>query len=235
MGGEVVLIAVSDVHSPRFLMHYMSALSKHKEECDRATAVLWAGDMVDKGRVDALAPVVRITKSMCRNARIIASFGNEEYFDREHMFMTRYNDIIWLEDRHLTIETPSKRIAIYGTRGALDEPTSWQKKHIPSIRLIYKNKIKKLEENVSKLKREGYFVIVLMHYAPTYSTLEGEDRGIWKFIGSKQMEDAIKRSRPDIVIHGHAHNSVRYEVKIDGIRIINVALPARRDVTVIKV
>ena len=214
---------------------YMSALSRHREECSKAIAVLWAGDMVDKGRVDALAPVVKVTKSMCRNARIIASFGNEEYFDREHMFMSRYNDVIWLEDRHLTVEIPGKRIAIYGTRGALDEPTSWQKRHIPSIRLIYKNKVKKLEENVSKLKREGYFVIVLMHYAPTYSTLEGEDRSIWKFIGSKRMEEAIRRSKPDLVIHGHAHNSIRHEARIDGIRVINVALPARKDITVIRI
>lgn len=234
MSDEIVLVAVSDVHSPRYLTQYTRALSRHRSECSKALAILWAGDMVDKGRADALMPVVNVTRSICGNTRIIAVFGNEEYPGREQIFVSRYNSIIWLDDTHLVIETIGRRIAFYGTRGAIDEATSWQKKHIPGIEAVYKSRIEKLEENIVRLKHDGYTVIALMHYAPTYATLVGEEESIWRFMGSREMENAIKRSKPDLVIHGHAHNSKRLEAVVDGVRIVNVALPARGDITVLK-
>lgn len=231
----MLLVAVSDVHSPRYLMEYMSALSRHRGECRGAAAVIWAGDMVDRGNVAALKPVITVTRNMCGSTRILAVYGNEEYFDREKLFASRYPEVLWLDDTYTVIEAGGEPVAVYGTRGALDEPTTWQRRHIPSIRLIYRRKVEKLRETVKLLRRRGYRVVVVMHYAPTTLTLEGEDPSIWKYMASREMEQAIIETKPDLVIHGHAHNSRRLEAELDGVRVVNVALPARHDVTVIQV
>jgi Icc-related predicted phosphoesterase len=231
----LLLLAVSDVHSPRYLMQYMARLSARKALCGEAIAIVWAGDMVEKGRVAALQPVVTYTRRICGNKRIIAVFGNEEYMDLENEFMRRYHDIIWLNDNYIRVEVEGKCIAFYGTRGALDEPTRWQKRHIPNIRAIYKAKIERFRSIGRKLRSECDILILVTHYVPTYATLEGESREIWPQLGSKEMEKAVIEVKPDIVIHGHAHNSKKLEAELDGVRVYNVALPARNDITVIEV
>ena len=230
----LTIIATSDVHSPRFLLHYMSALSKHREECNRVELVLWAGDMVEKGNVGALRSVLEVTKRICNRARIVAVFGNEEFMDREHEFVKSYPEIVWLNDSYyIFVSSNGEEIAIYGTRGSLDRPTRWQRKHIPGIERIYKERVERLRKIVKELKKNYDKVIVLMHYAPTYVTLEGEDKRIWPEVGSLLMEAAIKEVKPAIVIHGHAHNSKRLEAYIDGVRVVNVAFPARKDIVVL--
>lgn len=229
------IIAVSDVHSPRYLLHYMSALSRHKSDCETATILIWAGDMVDKGRINALQQVVAVTRRICGHKSIVAVFGNEEYMDLERKFIEKYNDIIWLNDSYMTLNVNGICYGIYGTRGALDRPTRWQERNIPNIRLIYRLRVERLRKTLQKLRTVCQKIIVVMHYAPTYATLEGEDEKIWPEIGSKAMEEALLEVKPDIVIHGHAHKSKRLEVDIQGIRVYNVALPARGDVTVIEV
>ena len=57
-----------------------------------------------------------------------------------------------------------------------------------------------LEEIASCMVR-----IVLLHYAPTSATLEGEPPGIWAFLGSDRLAGPIAQHRPDIVLHGHGH------------------------------
>jgi Icc-related predicted phosphoesterase len=226
----MLFAATSDVHSPRYLLEFVAALGKHEVECGNVKLFFFAGDMVEKGNVSALEPVVRAVRNRCPGSRIVAVFGNEEYMDRESLFVKRYREIIWLNDSYMTFEYGDIRVAVYGTRGAIDKPTKWQQRHIPNIRLIYAERVRRLERNVMELKRRGYRVIVLMHYAPTFLTVEGEDPRIWPYLASKLMEQAIRRTQPDIVIHGHAHHSKRLEARIGETIVVNVAFPARRDV-----
>jgi len=230
----LAIMATSDVHSPRFLLHYMGALSRHREECSSVELVLWAGDMVEKGNVGALRSVLEATKRICSRARIVAVFGNEEFMDREHEFVKRYPEVIWLNDNYyIFVSSKGEEIAIYGTRGSLDRPTRWQRKHIPGIEMIYKERVERLRKIVKELKKNYKKVVVLMHYAPTYATLEGEDKSIWPEVGSLLMEAAIREVKPTIVIHGHAHNSKRLEAHTNGVRVINVAFPARKDIVIL--
>jgi Icc-related predicted phosphoesterase len=76
--------------------------------------------------------------------------------------------------------------------------------------------------------------MLVTHYAPAYLTLEGEDPRIWPELGSRTMEKALLEARPDIAIHGHVHKSKLLEASLDGIRILNVAFPARGDIVVIE-
>jgi Icc-related predicted phosphoesterase len=68
------------------------------------------------------------------------------------------------------------------------------------------------------------FRIVLLHYAPTSSTIEGEPPGIWAFLGSDRLGRPVAEHRPDLVLHGHGHAGT-YEGFIGAVPVYNVALP----------
>jgi Icc-related predicted phosphoesterase len=69
--------------------------------------------------------------------------------------------------------------------------------------------------------------IVLMHYSPTTTTLEGEPRAIWAFLGSDRLARPIAVHRPDLVLHGHAHAGT-FEGFIGAVPVYNVAVHVTR-------
>jgi Icc-related predicted phosphoesterase len=66
--------------------------------------------------------------------------------------------------------------------------------------------------------------IALLHYSPTVTTLEGEPRGIWAFLGSDRLAVPIAEHRPDVVLHGHTHAGT-FEGSIGDVPVFNVAVP----------
>jgi Icc-related predicted phosphoesterase len=67
--------------------------------------------------------------------------------------------------------------------------------------------------------------IALLHYAPTTTTLEGEPRGIYAFLGSDRLAAPILEHRPDLVLHGHAHAGA-FEGAVGPVPVYNVAMPS---------
>src|SRR5207253_9911142 len=67
------------------------------------------------------------------------------------------------------------------------------------------------------------FRIVLLHYAPTTETLEGERRDIWAFLGTDRLAVPIAEHNPDLVLHGHAHAGT-FEGRIGEVPVYNVAV-----------
>jgi Icc-related predicted phosphoesterase len=65
--------------------------------------------------------------------------------------------------------------------------------------------------------------IVLLHYAPTISTLGAEPPGIWAFLGSDRLAGPIAARAPDLVVHGHAHAGA-FEGSIGAVPVYNVAV-----------
>src|ERR1700748_3904933 len=68
------------------------------------------------------------------------------------------------------------------------------------------------------------FRIVLLHYAPTSETLEGERRDIWAFLGTDRLAVPIAEHNPDLVLHGHAHAGT-FEGRIGEVPVYNVSVP----------
>jgi Icc-related predicted phosphoesterase len=66
--------------------------------------------------------------------------------------------------------------------------------------------------------------IALLHYSPAQSTLEGERRTIWSFLGSDRLARPITRHEPDLVLHGHAHAGT-FEGALGTVPVYNVAVP----------
>lgn len=231
MTSEVTVGAIADVHSPKYLGDLKKVLSNSPD----VDLILFAGDMIYKGRVEEYENVLNAIKSKYDGCKIVACFGNEEYDDRIEQVTKSYNDVTWLNDEYVMIDVKGLELGIFGTRGCLDRPTAWQRKNIPGIAQIYEQRLKRIDEALasSALKKASY-VVLLSHYSTTFETLVGEPRWAWPEMGSSRLEEVVKRRHPHLVIHGHAHNSKIHMVTINRTQVYNVSFPATRKLTIIK-
>ena len=225
-----VIAAVSDVHSPLYLRGFLSSLGLR---LNQAEVFLWGGDMVWKGRISALEPVLKGVKRVFKG-KVIAVFGNEEHDELKDQFVERYPEITWLDDSETIVEIEDKTIRIVGTRGTLSQPTSWQEKNVPDIREINSNRVQVVKEMIQK-KVSDSINLLLIHYSPTSLTIEGEDDSVYPLLMDERMETVIRETRPDLVIHGHAHNSKVLFARINETKVFNVAFPARKGITMIDI
>ncbi len=225
-------VATADIHSPKYLPLFKRALENLNEEVD---LFLLAGDLVEKNNYQALKEVVSLIKSKLGNIPLIACFGNEEYRGFEEKYKSLYKEIIWIDDYYYITEIKGLKIGIIGSRGALDRPTSWQRRNMPWIINYYRELPRKLEELAKKIKDKTDVLILLIHYGVTYKNLLGEPRTIWPYLASKRVEEIIIKGYFDIVIHGHAHNAVIEKTTINSTEIYNVSLPGRKKLVKLKI
>ncbi len=227
--GGVRVLAVGDVHSPDYLSLYVSSIKRVSESIG---VVLWAGDMVRRGKVEALEPVLRVTREVFPGIPIVAVFGNEEYVGLEESFRKRYPEVIWVDDDYVVLEIEECRLGVVGTRGALERPTRWQRKNMPGLWRVYRERPRKIEELIVKARRESDIVVLLSHYTVGFETAKGEPGYALPEMGSRAMAEAVRKAKPDTVFHGHAHRAIVLETRIDGVPVYNVSLPARKNVYV---
>ncbi|OYT62160.1 MAG: hypothetical protein B6U69_02275 [Thermofilum sp. ex4484_15] len=222
------VVAVSDVHSPRYFDLFERALSKVK--WSEVSLMILAGDMILKGRIKEYDRVIKAIRRYY-DGKIIGVFGNEEYEKLEPTLIEEYGgEILWLNDEDTYVKLDTGKVAIYGTRGILDIPTPWQRKHVPDITHKYLSRL----DNLAKwLKKDsgGSLSLMVSHYAVTYKTMVGERERIWPMLGSKRVERLIAHSSLDVAIHGHVHKSKVLEASLGNTKVYNVALIARGELT----
>jgi Icc-related predicted phosphoesterase len=228
----VRVVCVSDVHSPKYLELFREEI--RKININEIDLILFAGDMIYKGKVDELNRIIEIMEDLGVKFPIYSCFGNEEFdslYDK--LKQIGENRIIFLEDELLTIQRKGKSIGIIGSKGSLAAPTWWQAKNIPNIREIYRNRAKKVEELAAKFNQD--IRILLLHYSPTYLTVIGEPKKAFPQMGSPAYEKIIlnENYKINVVFHGHAHKGRKFTLLKNRIPIYNVALPLRKKVTIV--
>lgn len=227
------LAAIADIHYPK----YASLLIKCIRYIDfsKIDILVLAGDIIYKGKVNYIINVKNLIRNYWKGP-IIAVFGNEEYDElKNRLKKLTLKDILWLDDELQVLTLKGHELAIIGSRGSLEKPTKWQAKNIPNIMEIYKKREERIRELIIRSKNQGYFTILVLHYSPTYATLLGENQKIWQFLASRRMEKIILETKPDLVIHAHAHNSKRTKVVLNSVPIYNVSLPATNSFTIIEI
>ena len=220
---RITLLATADVHSPRYLMAFITKL---RELPGKPDLIIWAGDMVEKNNINALEPVLKYTREKFPETPIVSIFGNEEYRGYEEHYISRYRDIIWVNDSYVIHEVGDTRIGIIGTRGSLDKLTSWQARNMPWLQKYYRQLPQKILDLAKKLRRQCDIIILVSHYGVTYRNLKGEHPSAWPYLASKHMETIIKPDIVDIVIHGHAHKAIIEKITINNVPVYNVSFPA---------
>ncbi len=225
----LTIAATADIHSPKYLDHLKEAV---KRVTVRPDIIMLAGDLINKGNMRWYSPTIEaISQLECR--RIFAIFGNEEYEETHDRLKDEFSDIItFLDDESVKLEINGLSLGIVGSKGSLEQPTTWQEKHMPGIKEVYEARIKKVRKLLQELDAD--IKILLMHYAPTFKTLYGEFRSIWPQLGHRGYEKVIEVTRPDLVIHAHAHNGSK-KANLWNVDVVNVSFPLWREIVIQRV
>jgi Calcineurin-like phosphoesterase. len=213
----LIVLAVSDVHAPRYLESFVDRLS----HC-HADIILLAGDMVDKGNPTAFWEVFKHLREVF-DAPIVSCFGNSEWFSYREFLKRRFPEIVWLDDEGMVINSRNgERVAIFGSLGVLHTPTKWQLRNYPNIIQVYQNRLHKIARYFETVESERK--VLLTHYATSRETLAGEGEDYLDELGY-DLSDLFGSCGIDISIHGHAHLSNVRSTKIGKTRVYNVAFP----------
>ncbi len=218
------ILAVADVHSPRFLNEFRSSL----QGLEPPDLFLMAGDMISRGNAEEYTDVIDALEDTIGTAfPIVACFGNEEYSETRDRVLSLVGErILFLDEKSVILRMNKKNIGIVGTQGSLDTPTSWQRRNIPRIKQIYERRAERAENLLRKVSEKADIRILLMHYSPCIETCEGEQIRSFRWLGSRKFYNVISSERPDVVIHGHVHNAIVHKALLGPTVVWNVALPA---------
>jgi Icc-related predicted phosphoesterase len=226
-GRPIRIAAAGDIHASEA---GRDKLASAVAELDRSVdLILLAGDLTTCGDPDE----ARVLADACRGLSIpvCAVLGNHDWhLDRTLEVVAVLTDagVRVLERSSVRFDVRGREVGVVGLKGFVGGFPD----HVlpdfgePLLRRVYAE----TTEDVAALDRELEDVedcdlrIVLLHYAPTTTTLEGEPRGIWPFLGSDRLARPIAERAPDLVLHGHAHAGT-FEGFIGRVPVCNVATP----------
>ncbi len=228
------ILATADIHSPKYLHKFCDILQRHITTIRNVDLVLIAGDLMHKGNLAGLQELDKtLDKLLSNNVKVLACPGNEDF--EEVLARARIlRKVRILEDTLEEIEIRDVRVGIYFTRGVLDKPTLWQKRHMKNIEAVYSNRLEKIRSILGKLSQKYDIPIIVSHYAITYRLLEGEDPRIWPHLGTCRLDELIQKCRV-LIVHGHAHNAVRRYANFGEAHIVNVSFPGRDSIYLVEV
>lgn len=223
------ILAVADVHSPRFLDEFTASL----DEQSAPDLFLMAGDMIHRGAAKEFPRVLDVIEDKIGcSFPIISCFGNEEYSEIRRDLISRLRDrVTFLDEKSMTLEVDGINVGIVGTQGSLDKPTDWQRRNISNVKRVFERRADRAEALLRKTLPSVDRTILLMHYSPCMETCVGEGDRSFAWLGSRKFYTLISNLQPDLVIHGHVHNSTTHKASIGTTVVQNVALPAVGSIT----
>jgi Icc-related predicted phosphoesterase len=190
--------------------------------------VLLAGDLTTHG----LPEQAVVLADACRDLRppVVAVLGNHDHHsgkcDEVKEALTD-GGIAVLDRDYTIIEIGDAEVGIVGTKGFVGGFPGAEIADFgePVLREVYRETTLEVEALERGLEAVAgcHKVVVLLHYSPTSETLVGEPEPIWAFLGSGRLAAPIGMHRPDLVVHGHAHNGAP-RGSIGEVPIYNVAV-----------
>jgi Icc-related predicted phosphoesterase len=229
-GRPIRVAAAGDVHaSPVDRDRVFEAF----ESIERGTdLVLLAGDLTTCGDPEEAAVLAEACRGL--DIPVCAVLGNHDWHlnrTEEVAAVIRGAGIKLLERASERFELRGLDVGVVGLKGFVGGFPDYVLPDFgePLLREVYAETTK----DVAALERELGAIdacdvrIALLHYAPTTTTLEGEPRGIWAFLGSDRLAGPIAAHSPDLVLHGHAHAG-SFEGYIGRVPVYNVAIQVTR-------
>jgi Icc-related predicted phosphoesterase len=199
---------------------------------ERADLVLLAGDLTMHGEPAEAQVLARACQAL--SIPVFAVLGNHDWHldKQEEITAVLTNAGVGVLDRGWAIcEAAGVETGIVGTKGFVG---GFPGSHLPdfgepALRRVYAETTAEVEAVREGLRAVALCPVrvLLLHYAPTAITLEGEPPGIWAFLGSDRLAAPIVEHDPDLVLHGHAHAG-RFEGHIGEVAVFNVSVPVMR-------
>jgi uncharacterized protein len=228
---QIRVAAAGDIHSAEEERTRLQAAFAEAES--RADLILLAGDLTTYGEPEQAAVLADVTREL--ETPIFAVLGNHDWHaDRrdEIVGLLQEGNVHMLERDATTVEIRGATVGLVGTKGFIG---GFPDAHLPDfgepiLRRVYAETSAEVEAIDRGLRAVAGadLKLVLLHYSPTTTTLEGERQTIWAFLGSDRMARPIATHRPDAVFHGHGHAGT-FSGSIDGVPVFNVgvAVPVR--------
>jgi Icc-related predicted phosphoesterase len=222
------IAAVSDVHSPLFFEIFKASLETIKEP----KIFFLLGDIYERGY--SMKEYRKVVEAIRKKftCPIVACFGNDEFEQDYEKIKADNPEVIFLVDEKWEGEIDGRSIDIVGTKGCLDKPTWWQKRNIPNIEGIYRERLERIRNLLNSLKAE--IKILISHYALTYKTLEGEKPERFGGLGCKKFEKILIETKPTLAMHGHSHHGKPF-TWVNSVPVFNVAIPLNKSVVEIDI
>jgi uncharacterized protein len=226
MPRSIRVAAAGDIHcSPETKDRLAAAFARVAPDVD---IFLLAGDLTTVGEPEQAEALADICASL--SARVVAVLGNHDWHANrigEVLVALEAGGITVLNPGTTTCIVDGTSVGVVGTKGFVGGFPDSQLPDFgePILRQVYRDTTAEVEAIDSGLGEiaECDHRIVLLHYAPTTTTLEGEPRVIWAFLGTDRMAPPIGQRRPDVVLHGHAHRGT-FEGRIGEVPVYNVAV-----------
>jgi uncharacterized protein len=196
---------------------------------EAADLVLLCGDLTTHGRPEQAAVLADACAPL--EVPVLAVLGNHDWHCNqadEVVAELERGGIGVLERQSRVLEAAGTEIGIVGLKGFVGGFTG---SHLPDfgeplLRRVYAE----TSHDVAALDRGLREVamcpvrLVMLHYAPTISTIEGEPVGIWPFLGTDRLAAPIAEHEPHLVVHGHAHAGT-FRGAVDEVPVYNVSVP----------
>jgi Icc-related predicted phosphoesterase len=225
-GRPIRVAAAGDIHaSEQERMRVTAAFAGLERGTD---LVLLAGDLTTYGDPAEVAVLADACRGL--DVPVCAVLGNHDWhLNRAHELCAVLEDagVQLLERRATVVDVRGLEVGVVGSKGFVGGFPDYVLPDFgePLLRQVYAETtadVEALEHGLREI--EGCDLrIVLLHYSPTSTTLEGEPRGIWPFLGSHRLAGPIADHCPDIVLHGHAHAGT-FEGYVGRVPVYNVAL-----------
>ncbi len=193
--------------------------------------ILFAGDMYQWRQFRRYQQIAEFIDKLGWKCPIIAVLGNREFDEDLPLVKENVGDRIkFLDDESLILDIKGKKVGIVGSRGVLDQATMWQLGNVMGVNDMYSKRIVRLTKLLDELDCD--IKILLTHYSSTYKTLEGENKAIYRGLGSQKLEQVLVKTKVTLAIHGHAHYGIPLAL-VKGIPVYNVAYPVNNGLVII--
>ena len=195
-------------------------------------AVLLAGDLTTHGDPEEAAVVADACRAV--SVPVLAVLGNHDLHQNrgeEVKAALRDGDVVVLDREATVVDVGNAEVGIVGTKGFVGgfAGSSLPDFGEPLLREVYAETTAEMSAVERGLQEIAHcpLRIVLLHYAPTDETLQGEPVGIHTYLGSGRLAVPIVEYQPDLVLHGHAHAGT-FEGRIGSTPVYNVAVHVTR-------
>lgn len=198
----------------------------------RADILLLAGDLT---RVGDPAEAQILVEELCGvGVPIVSVLGNHDHHAQrvpEIVSTLVAAGIHVLEGDGITLEIDGRRVGIAGVKGFGGgflgaSASDFGEPEMRAFIQHTKERAACLEMALRDLECD--LRIALLHYSPTPDTLAGERAGLYPFLGSYLLAEAIDRVGAELALHGHAHAGSEHGVTAGGVPVRNVAQPVLR-------
>lgn len=194
-----------------------------------ADLILLAGDLTSVGDPTEARPLAEACAEL--DTPVLAVLGNHDWHANRTEELTGVlaeAGIEVLDRDSRVIDVNGVGVGVVGTKGFIG---GFPGSHLPdfgepALRMIYADATAEVKALARGLQHVATcpLRIVLLHYAPSETTLHGEAPGIWAFLGTDRLAGPIREHEPDLVLHGHAHAGT-LEGMIDDVPVYNVSVP----------